>query len=278
MPKTFKLERIKWSTRSALPGFEPRVPVPSQSGSSTTAAFYDSLYSRDVFRGILRCVICGGQNALQHCYVFPETEDELWAEFQRIDWIPKNAKSKPRYEPRNGFIGCENCRPRFDDYHFFIRYHKESDKYFLVNWSQKKSLKRLHGKAIALDPEHRSAVLPSLFLAHEERTRGKYLTIRDNNMAPIPLPIQYQDWIVKDQLVDENGRFQQFVPQSEPTSSSSEPQRPQKKRKRSKGDDGGHGGPGGSPGPSDRGGRGSASGVKQSKFGRALKDRARIGA
>ncbi|KAE9399253.1 hypothetical protein BT96DRAFT_920221 [Gymnopus androsaceus JB14] len=226
--KTFKLERIKRSTCSPPPGFEPRVPVPSQSGSSATAAFDDGLDSRDVFQGIPRC----------HCYVHPEKKDVIRV-FQRAGWIPKNTRSNLRHEPRNGFIGCKNCHLRFDNYDFFIRYHQESDKYFVVNWSDKKALKNLHGKAVALDPEHRIAVLPSLFLAHEERTRSFHLHTQDSDMAPIPLPIQYQDWIVKDQLLDETGRLQQLVPQSKPELG---PQRPQpNKRKRRQGDNGGGG-------------------------------------
>ncbi|KAE9409778.1 hypothetical protein BT96DRAFT_1085653, partial [Gymnopus androsaceus JB14] len=123
---------------------------------STAAAFDDSLESRDIFRGILRCVICGKRSALQHFYVFPETEDEIWAAFQRVGWIPKNTRSKPRHEPRNGFVGCKSCHLRFLEYDFFIRYYEESDKYFLVNWNQKKPWNISTAKQLLLIPSTES--------------------------------------------------------------------------------------------------------------------------
>ncbi|KAF8555655.1 hypothetical protein OG21DRAFT_1460685 [Imleria badia] len=124
------------------------------------------------------------------------SEVDRWAELRRRYWIPNDAKADPTHESRNSLLMCSNHHKSFDAYVFFIRFFPDFQKYVFINYSDNPDDRQYHGKAIALQPSHRYAPLPSLFIIHEMRVRGF------NPFQPIdpslPHDLVWQDWILSD--------------------------------------------------------------------------------
>ncbi|KAE9399544.1 hypothetical protein BT96DRAFT_993876 [Gymnopus androsaceus JB14] len=101
-----------WPLRGVPHGFEPRVPVPSQNASSATAAFDVGLDQRDIFLGILRCVICGNRRTLQRCHVHPKKEDQRTRRPSRSLLGPRRADpiSPPDYQGLGNGSGTDPMR------------------------------------------------------------------------------------------------------------------------------------------------------------------------
>ncbi|KAL5531711.1 hypothetical protein ACEPAG_4588 [Sanghuangporus baumii] len=69
---------------------------------------------------------------------------------------------------------CKNHRSAFDEYYFFIRFLPDVRKFVFINYSGDEDFQEFHGKAIALDNKDRYVPLPSLFIIHEMRVRGRH--------------------------------------------------------------------------------------------------------
>jgi hypothetical protein len=73
---------------------------------------------------------------------------------------------------------------------------KQVGKFVLINYSNERTLRPFHGKAIAVDIKDRHAPFPSIFIIHKMRVRGH------NPFAPVvhnlPDDIPWQDWILSD--------------------------------------------------------------------------------
>jgi hypothetical protein len=79
-----------------------------------------------------------------------------------------------------------------------------------VNYSGRPSLRPFHGKAIALDIKDRHAPFPCLFIIHEMRVRGFHPF---EPVAPdLPSDIQWQDWILSDNVLGTSGSFNRQSP------------------------------------------------------------------
>ena len=65
-----------------------------------------------------------------------------------------------------------------------------------VNYSERTSLQRFHGKAIGIDINDRHSPFPSVFIIHEMRVRGHHPFMP---IAPdLPVDPLWQDWISSD--------------------------------------------------------------------------------
>ncbi|EJD54075.1 hypothetical protein AURDEDRAFT_53357 [Auricularia subglabra TFB-10046 SS5] len=191
-------------------GFDYDRGLPAQSTQpSDTTAFDTGLNERDSFRGQQRCVVCGSGISLDHCHIIPQQ----WRTLKERAYVPKNSKRKAQHEPRDGAIMCKNHHSQFDEYLYFIRFHKETQKYYLINFSGREELAMHHGKAVALDFAHQRAPYPAVFLIHEIRTRGFWpwqehtVDISANT---------YQDWVVRGGYLNEGGHLSPNAPEPAP--------------------------------------------------------------
>ncbi|KAH9912221.1 uncharacterized protein B0H18DRAFT_1217205 [Fomitopsis serialis] len=124
---------------------------------------------------------------------------EVWKDFRRRRWIPRQAKRHPEHEPRNGLLMCPNDCAFFNNYLFFICYIPNIRKFILVNYSDNPDLRLFHGKALGLDVRDRHAPFACLFILQEMRVRGHH------PFAPvdpdIPADIIWQDWILSEDIL-----------------------------------------------------------------------------
>ncbi|KAG1823355.1 uncharacterized protein BJ212DRAFT_1444544 [Suillus subaureus] len=192
---------------------------------STTTAFNTGVDRRDTFLGQRRCVVCGeaGGAVLQHCHISKDSEPQLWFSLKARNWIPSQAKSLPRHEPRGGLLMCSNHHLFFNAYDFFIRFFPDIRKFVFVNYSGDPALQRFHGKAIALDIRDHHAPFPSLFIIHEMRVRGFHPF---QPVAPaMPDDIHWQDWISSHSVFDDvSGTFNRDGPLDNSNNLSMQPQ------------------------------------------------------
>lgn len=131
--------------------------------SATTVAFSTGLDQRDQIDGRRFCVVCGyADGVIQRCHIIPRVED-----------LTSTVKSV-EHDPRNGLSLCPTHHNYFDQYYFFIRFVPSTRRFVFINYSniQNDWLSPYHGRAIVLDPDHRHAPFPGLFLIHEQRVRG----------------------------------------------------------------------------------------------------------
>jgi hypothetical protein len=77
----------------------------------------------------------------------------------------------------------------------YVLYCKQISRFIFVNYtgSLSRNLQPYHGKAVALDIQHRYAPFPSLFIIHEMRVRCSYPFQPTEPMMPDD--ITWQDWI-----------------------------------------------------------------------------------
>jgi hypothetical protein len=122
---------------------------------------------------------------------------------------------------------CSNHHILFDGYTFFIRFfpdvsliclcfeseysQEQIQKFVFINYPDEPTLRKFHGKAIALDIKDRYAPFPSLFIIHEMRVRGFH------PFAPpipsVPSDPAWQDWILSDSIFDNvSGSFKRNAP------------------------------------------------------------------
>jgi len=88
---------------------------------------------------------------------------------------------------------------------------KQVDKFVLINYSDERTLRPFHGKAIAIDVKDRHAPFPSIFIIHEMRVRGHnpFASVVHN----LPDDIPWQDWILSDGVFDNiSGSFNRIKP------------------------------------------------------------------
>ena len=104
---------------------------------------------------------------------------------------------------------------------------KQIRKFVFINHSHidTRGLQLFHGKAIALDINHRHAPFPPLFIIHEMRVRGFYPF---EPVAPsIPDGIPWQDWIVSDGVYDDDSKSFNTEPRANNDDGRPAPQIPQ---------------------------------------------------
>ncbi|EJF59951.1 hypothetical protein DICSQDRAFT_64233 [Dichomitus squalens LYAD-421 SS1] len=171
---------------------------------STSTAFDTGLNERDIFSGKNRCVVCGYGLYLEHCHIIPQSKPELWAELKARRWLPEQAKHRVQHEPRNGILMCPNHHKMFDSLDAFIRFDPQTRKFIFINHSNRHEAQEHHGKAIALDIQHRHVPFPSAFIIHEVRVRAAWPFQPDPH---VPDEINWQDWITSDGVVDATGKF-----------------------------------------------------------------------
>ncbi|KIL67606.1 hypothetical protein M378DRAFT_9375 [Amanita muscaria Koide BX008] len=168
---------------------------------STTTACHTAINKRDRFLGETRCVICGDYGlVVQPCHII-KPEEGTWSYLRERGWISSETKVLPQHEPRNGLILCGNHHSYFDGYDFFIRFFPEIQKFVFVNYSDHPTLRKFHGKAIALDIKDRHAPFPSLFIIHEMRARGFHPFAPSN--PDMPEDSAWQDWILSESVFDD---------------------------------------------------------------------------
>ena len=99
-------------------------------------------------------------------------------------------------------------------------HQKQVGKFVLINYSDERTLRPFHGKAIAVDVKDHHAPFPSIFIIHEMRVRGH------NPFAPVvhnlPDDILWQDWILLDGVFNNiTGSFNRNKPPRNRDSSNS---------------------------------------------------------
>ncbi|TBU41806.1 hypothetical protein BD309DRAFT_992117 [Dichomitus squalens] len=123
----------------APPGYG--CPERDSSTVFTSIAFDAGLNERDAFLGVCRCVVCGHSRNLEH----------------------KGTNCRCVHEPRNAVCTCTNHHRAFDSHEFIF-----------VNRSKSPGFHRYHGKAVALDVDHRRAPFSSTFIIHEVHVRAAW--------------------------------------------------------------------------------------------------------
>jgi len=175
---------------------------------STVSAFKTGIDQRDRFLGEGRCIVCGAStwDVLEHCHIIPQSEPHTWRDLKRRNWIPQGAKASPDHDPRDGLLMCPTHHSAFDKHKFFIRFLPSSRRFVFINYSGLRDYRQFHGKALPLEPDHRHAPFPSIFIIHEMRVRGFY-PFEPTSMS-IPEDIPWQDWVLSDNVLDEtSGSF-----------------------------------------------------------------------
>ncbi|KAF8200090.1 hypothetical protein BJ912DRAFT_947914 [Pholiota molesta] len=100
--------------------------------SSSTTAFKEALYERDVFFGLPRCVICGDSTEIYN-ESWPIVRDlHPWTDLKERGWIPPHAKAHPNHEPRNSLVMCITHRTAFKAHRFFIRFFPSFQKFVFM--------------------------------------------------------------------------------------------------------------------------------------------------
>ncbi|TDL25657.1 hypothetical protein BD410DRAFT_765290 [Rickenella mellea] len=191
---------------------------------ATTTDFNTGIDERDTFLGARACVICGNTTSLRRCHIIPAEERETWSNLRARGWIPQQAEKHPNLEPRNGMIMCVDHQLAFNAKHFFVRFVPDTRRFVFINYSENPSLQPFHGKAIALDINHRHAPFPSLCIIHELRVRG----FNPFKLQPIvtvtPDDSPWQDWIMSNGVFNnDSGTFNRSIPPPPDTTAISAP-------------------------------------------------------